>query len=224
MTKPPTVSYAGPSGTGAPSRVAHLVRTPQPGHGPGAVGHLARPVVRDRSCSSLTSPTISSTTSSRVTTPDGAAVLVDDDGQLVARPRAGAAAAGRAGSSRAPEQRRHHERRHRHVGAPVVRHRDRPLDVDDAVDVVPVLADHREPGVAGARASRSTSSAVAVRSIEVHRTRGLITSAAVLLAEVRATASPAGRCRRRACRPRPSAAPARRAPGGCGRRRAPPAG
>ena len=75
-----------------------------------------------------------------------AAVLVDDDGEL------------HASLPQLEEQRVQpqglgdedgidHEGRDRHVGAPGEGHRDGLLDVDDAVDVVPVRADDGEPGV-----------------------------------------------------------------------------
>ena len=102
----------------------------------------------DRSCSSLTSPTISSTTSSRVDHAGGPAVLVDDHHHL------------QAGRAQLQEQRvepdglghhhrRHHQRADGDVRPPVVRDGDGLLDVDQPVDVVPVVADHGEPRVPG---------------------------------------------------------------------------
>ena len=177
MTKPPTVSYAGPSGTGAPSRS----RTSSGRHSPGTVhvpSGLARPVVGARSCSSLTSPTISSIDVLEGDDARRAAVLVDDHGELDAASRSSSSS----GSSRIVSGTR----------------------VASIISAVTGTSSRRSCGTAMARltctspsmssqsspitgkrewpvrrASRSTSSAVAVRSTAVQRTRGLITSAAV---------------------------------------------
>ncbi len=170
----------------------------------------------------VTSPTISSTRSSRVTTPDGAAVLVDDDGELhaaLAQLEQQWVEPQRLGH----EHRRHHQRRDRHVGAPVERHRDRLLDVHDAVDVVRSrrrrpgtgecpCAGPAAPGRRRSRCARSGSPATAAssrRRRSGRRTRGMpVTSRAVLPVE----GARLGRAR----------APARPALRGCGRATAPP--
>ena len=204
----------GPVGDLGAEPVADLVGAPQPGHRPGAVGPRPRPVVRPRSCSSLTSPTISSMTSSRVTTPGRAAVLVDDDGQLEAAPRAACSSSGSSRIVSGTRGRVDHQGRHRHVVAPLVRHRHRPLDVDESVDVVPVLADDREAGVAGAPcqpehvAGRGGALDRRAAHARAHHVGGRA------LAEVeRARHEPRGALRR-GCPPRPTAGPARRAPAG----------
>ena len=147
MTQPPTVSYAGPSGMPAPTRL----RTSSGRHRPGTVHEPSgrrRPVVCERSCSSLTSPTISSTRSSSVDHAGRAAVLVDHDGELhpalaqLEEQRVEAQGLG-------DEHGLHHERRHGHVAAAAEGHGDGLLDVHDAVDVVPVRADDGEARVTG---------------------------------------------------------------------------
>ena len=114
-----------------------------------------------------------------------AAVLVDDDGELhaaLAQLEQQRVEPQRLGH----EHRRHHQRRHRHVGAPVEGHGDGLLDVHDAVDVVPVGPRRRGTGSARcAGPARRRRPAVAVRSIDVARERGVITSAAVWSAKPR---------------------------------------
>ena len=129
--------------------LAHLVGAPQARGRSTTRRSNSRPVVRNTSCSSRH---LADDLLDDVLQGDdagGPAVLVDDDGQLqavLAQHQQQRVEPDRLGH----EQRRHHQRRHRHVGAALVRHGDGALDVDDAVDVVPVLAGHREPRVAGA--------------------------------------------------------------------------
>ena len=169
--------------------VADLVGAPQPGHRPRAVGRRPARWSGARSCSSLTSPTISSMTSSRVTTPDvppysstttaswlPASRSISE--QRVEPDRLGHAESRR---SSAPRPAR---RRAARAGTAIAR-----LTWTSPVDVVPVLADDREAGVAGAARqpqrrrrrtpSRSIGGAAHARAHHVGRRA---------LAEVRASA------------------------------------
>ena len=223
MTKPPIVSYVDPSGTAAPSRS----RTSSGRHSPGTVQEPsvnspaggARPGRARRT----TSPTISSTTSSRVTTPD----VPPYSSTTTASWRPSSRSMSSSGSSRivsGTRARSDIRADDRHVVAPLVRHRHRLLDVDDAVDVVPVLADDREAGVAGApRQPEHVLGRGGALDRRAAHPRGS-SRRRPCARRSRASASPAARCPRRACRPRPSAGPATRAPGACARRTAPPAG
>ena len=122
-----------------------------------------------------------------------AAVLVDDDGHLeaaLAQLAQQRVEADRLGHDEAVG----HERRDRHVLAPLVRHGHRLLDVDDAVDVVPVLAEHREARVPGAprQPQHVVGRLVAVDAGAAHPRRHDVVGRALAEAE-RAGQHPCGR-------------------------------
>ena len=222
MTNPPTVSYADPSGTGAPSRS----RTSSGRHSPGTVqvpSGPARPVVRARSCSSLTSPTISSMTSSRVTTPDvppysstttaswlpaSRSISSSGSSRIVSGTRVASIIRAVTGTSS-----------RRSCGTAIARLTW--TSPSTSSQSSPITGKREWPV---RRASRSTSPAEAVRSIAGAAHPGAHHVGGGALAEVAASGSRAARCPRRGCPPRPTAGPARRAPAGSGHRTAPPAG
>ena len=92
----------------------------------------------------------------------GAAVLVDDDGHLVAAPAQLAEQQRRAASSRARAATSDCRADDRHIRPLLARHRDGLLDVHEADDVVDVLVDDREAGVAGRAREVETSARTAV--------------------------------------------------------------
>ena len=122
------------------------------------------------SCSSRTSPTISSIRSSTVTMPGGAAVLVDHQRRLQA---VGADLR----HHRVAVQGRGHHRRpgsarsaSRVATAASVRHREHLLDVDDADGLVQVAVDDGEagePGPAAAAAIRSATVSSASQGLDL---------------------------------------------------------
>ena len=127
---------------------AHLVGPPQAGHRPAAVAQLAprrlRPVVLVAHLTDDLLDEVLERDHAR-----GAAVLVDDHRELhpaLAQLEEQRVEAQRLGY----EHGLRHQRRHRHVAPAVERHGDGLLDVDDAVDVVPVGPDDRKARVAGA--------------------------------------------------------------------------
>jgi len=128
--------------------VAHLVGAPEPGHRPRAVDELtaslaAAVVLVGDLADDLLDDVLERDDARR------AAVLVDDDGHLeasLAQLAQQRVEADRLGHDEAVG----HQGRDRHVLAPLVRDGHGLLDVDDAVDVVPVLAEDREARVAGA--------------------------------------------------------------------------
>ena len=163
---------------------AHLVGTPQPGDGPRAVGQAAAGGLRAVVLVADLADDLLDEVLQRDDT-RGAAVLVDDDGEL--HPALAQLEEQRVESQGlGDEHGLHHERRHGHVAAAAERHGDGLLDVHDAVDVVPVGADDGEARVTGdaaparrgrprSRCARSTSPASA----------GVMTSAAVWSAKPR---------------------------------------
>ena len=142
----------GAVGDGDADPGAHLVGAPQAGDGPRAVAQRApgglRAVVLVVDLADDLLDEVLEGDDAR-----GAAVLVDDDGELhpaLAQLEQQRVEAQRLGH----EDRGHHQRRHRHVAAAVEGDGDRLLDVDDAVDVVPVVADDGEARVPGAPRER----------------------------------------------------------------------
>ena len=170
---------SGPSGTTAPSRSRTSSGRQRPGtvHDPSAqlVSGGLRPVVLVADLADDLLDDVLEGDDAR-----GAAVLVDDDRHLQPALRAAGSSSGSSrmvsgtitGGTISAETGT--------SGAPVVRHGDGLLDVDDAVDVVPVVADHGEPRVPGAagRAGRRRRPSRCARC-RSQRDRGVITSAAV---------------------------------------------
>ena len=145
-TKPASVSYS-PSGTSKPqaSNTSSGWSEPSSRHSPGR----STPVRRaGRSCSSSISPTISSSTSSRVMIPAVPPCSSTTTARWLPRPRRSASRSPRprvSGTTKAGGRDVAHERgRPRREGHPVD-----VLHVDDAAHVVEVRARYREPGVAG---------------------------------------------------------------------------
>ncbi len=159
-----------------PQPVAHLVRTPQSRNRPRAVGQ--RPLARVRSCSSLTSPTISSTTSSRVTTPRCS--------PYSSTTTASCSPASRGCCSSGARRMVSGTKACRTMSADTGTCGRRSCGTATArlMWTTPSTSSqsrpgHGEPGVARSSGQRTRSSADALRSMPVQRTRGVITSAAV---------------------------------------------